>query len=141
MRRVLQLEQSFHPWVKQDSQDFFVHTYPEIVEADELDGYFQASERFLEARTSTFACVADLRNVHPIKVTATHRAAFSNFEERVQEYDRRWCVGTGLVIHDAIHRGLITAVYWLSPPAYPYSIFGDYDDACEWALAQQEPTD
>lgn len=44
--------------------------------------------------------------------------------------------GEATVLESALVRGGLTAIYWLSPPGYPWKIFGDMSEALHWAQAQ-----
>jgi hypothetical protein len=41
--------------------------------------------------------------------------------------------GLAVIAPSAVLRGVITAIFWVAPPAAPYRIFDDRDEAAEWA--------
>ncbi len=68
--------------------------------------------------------------------TSTQRETLARFEERVREYDRRFCRRCAFVAPSALARGLIASVYWMAPPAYPFKVFSSREPAMTWLRAE-----
>jgi hypothetical protein len=46
---------------------------------------------------------------------------------------RRWVRGLGVVLTSSLVRGVVTAIFWFSPPPVPSKIFSTRAEAAEWA--------
>lgn len=46
---------------------------------------------------------------------------------------RRWVRGIGLILTSSLVRGVVTAIFWVSPPPIPSKIFSTQSEAAEWA--------
>jgi hypothetical protein len=129
-----------HPWFDHSRAPLLVQRYPRDTSDEELSAFTAAVEAFMADHQEPFAWVVDASAL--VHATARQRQLMSEFEKRTAEHDRRFCLGTALVVDSPIARGIITAVYWLTPPVYPYRTFAKWDDAEKWArerLAEKGP--
>ena len=55
-------------------------------------------------------------------MTSSQRARLGTWMKANVEQSRRLCLGSSMLIASKPARGVITALYWLQPPPYPYSI-------------------
>jgi hypothetical protein len=46
---------------------------------------------------------------------------------------RRWVRGLGVILTRPLVRGIVTAIFWVSPPPIPSKIFSTQSEAAEWA--------
>ncbi|MEN9581926.1 MAG: hypothetical protein RJA70_4935, partial [Pseudomonadota bacterium] len=53
-----------------------------------------------------------------------------------EDHDLKWNAGSALVVPSAIARGIVTAVFWMTPPKFPHQAFAHRADALEWARNQ-----
>lgn len=123
-----------HPWFDHSRAPLLVQRYPHNTSDEELLAFTAAVETYMTAHRSPFAWVVDASAL--VHATARQRQLMSEFEKRTADHDRRYCLGTALVVAGPVARGIITAVYWLSPPVYPYRTFAKWDEAETWARAQ-----
>jgi hypothetical protein len=120
-----------HPWFDHSRAPLLVQRYPRDTGDQELIAFTGAVEAYMAAHPAPFAWVCDASNL--VHATARQRQLMGEFEKRTAEHDRKYCLGTALVVASPVARGIITAVYWLSPPVYPYRTFARWDDAEKWA--------
>jgi len=80
------------------------------------------------------AWVIDLSNI--AKASATQRQAFGEHLKRFEAFNVRWNTGSALIVPNAWLRGLVTAVFWISPPKFPNKLFSDPFESKDWAKAQ-----
>ena len=73
-----------------------------------------------------------------VSSTAKQRRMFAEAEQRMQEYDRVLCAGTAFVLTSTVMRGVVTAIYWMAPPVYPYAFFPSRDAATVWARMKRD---
>ena len=120
-----------HPWIDVVEPRLYRQTFPKLSSDTELEEFLVALEANVEAQRAPFAWVilADAL----LSSTAKQRKMFASAEERMKEQDKKLCAGTAFVLTSAIARGAITAVYWLSPPVYPYTIVAREETAIAWA--------
>jgi hypothetical protein len=114
-------------------------TLPASATDSELLAYFDACENWSKRVTFPVGWVMDLSRV--TGGTARQRALFAEYQERLSAFDRRYTRAAALVISNPVVRGLVTAVYWLKPPVYPYRMFARRGEALVWvkhALADDQ---
>jgi hypothetical protein len=123
-----------HPWLTELGPQLYGQTFPKELTDPQLDEFLEALEVHVAAQTAPFAWVilADAL----MSTSAKQRKTFAAAEERMKATDRALCAGTAFVLTSAIARGAITAVYWISPPVYPYSIHATEVSALAWAKAK-----
>jgi len=85
----------------------------------------------LRSRAGKFALLHDYRGTKELspkqrKTLADHLA------QHIDVYRR--CAGCAFVVDASFPRGALTAIFWMSPPPYPYRIFPDVESAERWAL-------
>jgi hypothetical protein len=99
-----------------------------------LIGFTEALEALVSRQRGPFAWVvlADAM----LSTSAKQRKIFSEAEARMQPQDKRYCAGTAIVLSSSIIRGVVTAIYWLTPPVYPYTLCSTDDEARAWATKQ-----
>ena len=99
-----------------------------------LDRYIDTHVAYL-GRRAPFAVIFDGREAESL--SATQRKRLAAFLVDHHDALARYHVAIGLATSSRIVQGLITAVYWLAPPPYPYKVFARDIDATErWVRAQ-----
>ncbi len=73
--------------------------------------------------------------------TPVQRRRFAEFEKEVEDRDREFTSGTAIIAKSGLQRGLITAIYWLAPPVYPYRICRSVAEAVDWCKGQLDTVD
>jgi len=123
-----------HPWISSDDMPLYRWTFPEEATDEELDACLLARERWGARAHYHVAWVIDLSNI--TKASATQRQAFGEHLKRFEEYNVRWNAGSALIVPSAWLRGLVTAVFWISPPGFPNKLFSDPFEGEAWARQQ-----
>jgi hypothetical protein len=123
-----------HPWIEIGDAPLYRHNYPADADISEVTAFIVVWERLVMSSTTPYAVVADLS--HVLKASSLARKAFSDLQQRIAAHEALHCAGTALVVPNAFARGLITAVQWMSPPAYPYKLCTTIDEARQWASEQ-----
>lgn len=123
-----------HPWVSHDLMPVYRWTFPKEATDAELNASFRAREDWGSRAKYPVAWILDLSNIR--KATATQRKAFGEHLKRFEEHNVRWNAGSALIVPSAWLRGLVTAVFWISPPKFPNKFFSGPVEAEIWAKAQ-----
>lgn len=126
------LPEKIHPWI--DVKDFPLlrQRYPANFSDSDLEAFIVSLQQVIPAIEQPFAWVVDVDAM--VKSTAHQRKIMAESEKRMAEHDRMFCVGSALYVANPIIRGIVTAVFWLSPPVYPYTLVGDLKAGENWAL-------
>ena len=85
-------------------------------------------------RRQTYAHVYDASSVE--KMASTQRSLQADYIVAHREQIARYNKGTAFVLHSPLVRGLLTAVQWMSPPPYPYTIVASREQAITWCVAR-----
>jgi len=125
-----------HPWISHELMPIYRWTFPKEVTDEELSAVFRAREEWAPRVDYPVAWIVDLSNV--IYAPATQRKAFAEHLKRFEAHGPRWNAGSALIVPSAWLRGLVTAVFWLSPPKFPQKLFSRSLEAEIWAKAQLE---
>ncbi len=125
-----------HPWFSNDLMPIYRWTFPKEGTDDELSASFRAREDWGARAQYPVAWVLDLSNI--ITAPATQRKAFGAHLKRFEEHNARWNAGSALIVPNAWLRGLVTAVFWISPPKFPNKFFSEPVAGERWARNQLE---
>ena len=123
-----------HPWISNELVPIYRWTFPTHASDEELFACLAARDEWVRQTRHHFAWIIDLSNV--TRAPATQRRAVSEHLKRHEEFSARWNVGSALIVPNAWLRGLVTAVFWISPPKYPHQTFADPEEALHWARRQ-----
>ena len=123
-----------HPWVSHEHVPIYEWTFPAEASNDELDAFVRAREEWAERAHYPVAWVVQLSNL--TKANALQRRIFADHLKRFEAHDVQWNGGSALIVPSGWLRGLVTAVFWLSPPKFPHQAFARRTDALEWAQLQ-----
>jgi hypothetical protein len=121
-----------HPWIDASRAPLYIVTYPETPSDQEVLEGHRAIEEIYRSTDRHVAWVVDARKVR--KATPVQRRMVAEHEERTKQLAKKYNAGLALVITSRLVRGMVTAVFWMSPPVYPYEIFDDMELAQQWAL-------
>jgi hypothetical protein len=123
-----------HPWVSHRHVPIYEWTFPSEATDEELDAFARAREEWATQAHYPVAWVVELSNL--TKANAKQRRAFAEHLKRFEEHDVQWNAGSALIVPSSWLRGLVTAVFWISPPKFPHQAFAKRMDALEWAQLQ-----
>jgi hypothetical protein len=123
-----------HPWVSHKHVPIYEWTFPSEASTDELDAFVRAREEWAKRAHYPVAWVVELSNL--TKANAQQRRVFADHLKRFEPHDVQWNGGSALIVPTGWLRGLVTAVFWLSPPKFPHQAFAKRTDALEWAQLQ-----
>lgn len=123
-----------HPWLVVERAPLLGTVFPGAATDEETRAYCDALHALYSGLSHPVAWVLDASAVRT--VPASQRAIFANNEVRTRAAAVQWNRGTAFIVTNAFVRGVLSAVYWASPPAYPYKIFSHRQDAEAWAMAQ-----
>ena len=123
-----------HPWVSHRHVPIYEWTFPDKSSDEELARFVQAREEWATRAHYPVAWVVELSNL--TRATATQRRACAEHLKRFEAHDVLWNAGSALIVPSGWLRGLVTAVFWISPPKFPHQAFATRTDALEWAQLQ-----
>ncbi len=99
----------------------------------DLDRYIATLSEAL-SRCERHVVVVDASEGQNLK--STHRKRVAAWNQANEPALKKYRAGLVLVTESAVLRGLITAVYWLFPPPFPYRTADSIDDARSWGFKQ-----
>ena len=120
-----------HPWIDSSRAPLYVWTLQDDPTSHVVDACLRARERWAEATGEPVAWVVDLTRLS--SVPALQRKLFAAHLQRFRKFDERWTAASAIVASSPWLRGLVTAVFWVSPPGFPNRVFADVRGAREWA--------
>jgi hypothetical protein len=123
-----------HSWLDDSQWPLLVVTYPADPPLEDVVSVFSEVDAFYKRNSDHFAWVVDASRVQHTEAKA--RKATSEHEARSKDHMRQFNCGTAFIIKSTLVRGILTAIFWLAPPAYPYEIFSDLASARDWSLRQ-----
>lgn len=123
-----------HPWVSHKHVPIYEWAFPAEATDEELTAFIRAREEWATRAHYPVAWVVELSNL--TKANAKQRRMFAEHLKRFERHDVLWNAGSALVVPSGWLRGLVTAVFWLSPPKFPNQTFAKRSDALEWAQIQ-----
>jgi hypothetical protein len=128
-----------HPWLDVSAYPILVVRYPANSDrpeaATEVEQFYDAFCAWADSRQVPYTVIADTTMIKTIP-SALVRAAVAKGEARTAEFEAKLNHGTAVIVANDITRGVATAVFWLSPPAYPMRMFANFDDALAWVLTR-----
>jgi len=123
-----------HPWFCSDDMPLYRWVFPTGASDEELVACLEAREVWGLRAQYHVSWVIDLSSI--TQAPATQRRIFGEHLKRFEPHNVRWNAGSGLVVPNAWLRGLVTAVFWISPPKFPNKLFSEAGDAEVWARAR-----
>lgn len=120
-----------HPWIYEIGRGLYAQWYPRTVDGDELRAFVQEVEQLVLSHRTPYAWVMFVDGL--LGVNAAQRKVIADHVARMRSHDRRYCAGGGIVASTPFARGLVTAVFWLSPLVYPHEVFRYIDRAEAYA--------
>ena len=123
-----------HPWLSEPSPSLFYQAIPDSFTDAEREAFIVWLEALEGAQRSPIAWVVMADAM--LSTSAKQRKMFSEAEARMQPQDERFCAGTAIVLSSPVIRGVVTAIYWLTPPVYPYTLCKTAPEAHAWASAK-----
>lgn len=100
----------------------------------DVDRYFDAF-RELHDREEAFLHVNDIRHSGSMSNSSMRKKA-AEFMDAEAERSGRLCRGAAQIADGALVRGAVTAIYWLSPPPFPYAVVRTLEEAIAWVDAR-----
>jgi hypothetical protein len=100
---------------------------------EEVVRYMETHDAYLRRR-ELYGAVLDANRA--TVMTAKQRKMVTEWLTARHDDLGRWHVAIALVAKSPVIRGFLTAIYWVSPPAYPYKIFSELEPAKAWVLGE-----
>lgn len=115
--------------------------FPTRFEDHDIDRYLDAF-RAIHDRGEPFLHLSDLCRAGSMSSSLMRKKA-ARFVEEEGERSRRLCLGSAQIADNALIRGAMTAIYWLSPPPYPSAVVSSLDEGIAFlqGRAQEEGLD
>ncbi len=123
-----------HSWVDESGAPLYRLAFPPRTTDEELHAYYDKVDRWAASLTEPVAWVVDVAGV--VSATPAQRKIVSEREARLSAIQKRLYRGSAFVAKSTLTRGLVTAVFWMTPPPYPYKVFDDERAARAWAAGQ-----
>lgn len=97
----------------------------------DIDKHFRATTPALCGR-GKFAAIVDARHADLPRFDAAVRHRLSQGLKEARPILLRTLMCESYVIDSTLARGIITAVWWVIPPAWPVSVLGTLSEASQW---------
>jgi len=123
-----------HEWISIIEAPLYGQVFPSHSGDDELERMLAEVERITKAIDGPLGWVTDVSNI--LHATARQRKMYADSDERLKFYDKKWCTGTAIICTGSFVRGVVTAIHWMTPPVYPFKVFGSRRDGELWARQQ-----
>lgn len=123
-----------HPWISELAPSLFLQVIPPTFNDSELAAFVAALEVLVGSQRAPFAWVVMADAI--LSTSARQRKMMADADARMQPQDKKFCAGTAIVLTSSVARGVVTAVYWLTPPVYPYVICPTEAAGRAWAQAR-----
>lgn len=123
-----------HPWVDETQAPLYRLSYPPETTEQDLRAYYEKIDAWAASLTEPVAWIVDVGNL--VKATPAQRKLVAEREARFSEVQKRLYRGSALVAKSTLTRGIVTAVFWMAPPPYPYKVFDNERDAEAWVTKQ-----
>jgi hypothetical protein len=108
----------------------FVVTFTGEVDDDEYEAFLRKCERTFSKLQTPYVLVYDARAYR--KMGPLSRQMQSAWINRNREKIRAQCRGVAFILASRLQRGVLAAAHMVSPPPYPYKIFGSLDEGQAW---------
>jgi hypothetical protein len=125
-----------HPWYGASKPPIIVMTFPDRTHNEELKAALSDVQRWLEDVDRPFGFIVDMRR--PLSISSVQRHMIAEVERASSAKDRRFNAGQAVVVTNAVTRGIVTAISWMSPPIYPLKVVPSVERAWDWILPQFE---
>jgi hypothetical protein len=123
-----------HPWILSTKDRIFEMRMPPYNTDEEVDAFCKAHVEWARKNQCPHAHVFDMRDA--LSLTATQRRRYAQHVIDMDPLDTRWNRGVAFIADNPIVRGIITAVFWISPPPFPYRVFRTPTEGREWLKSQ-----
>ena len=123
-----------HPWVDLREKPILRTIFPDVASEADIYSYLSVIVQLQTQMQSEHCWILDCSLVKA--APASQRKIFAQYERENASYNRRFNKGSAFIIPNTLVRGLLTAIYWLSPPVYPYTIVNSEAEAKRWVQEQ-----
>jgi hypothetical protein len=131
-----------HPWIDSAFAPVYHLTYPSYDPNDprqlakysgEHAALYKTLAQWTEVRTRAFGFTIDMSHVRSSAMTRQHAVLYL---EKIKKRGSPHMACRAFVTPNEGVRGVLTAVFWQSPPDFPHAFFETAAEARSWALEQ-----
>ena len=116
------------------TEDVLLLTWHRHFDNEALRDAIRRNDEALADRTTPHIAIQEAPDGVP-RISPLHRQELSEWVQKGGGAHMT-CRGTAFVTESSLARGLITAVSWVAPTAYPQKTFADRRTALEWGYEQ-----
>jgi hypothetical protein len=126
----------WHPWLEVTPSRVFILRYPPNHSYEGTVGAFDDIVRISAAATSPYAFIFDVTRM--TRSDARGRAYVTECEKKINPMQsvKTHCRGVAWVSHNALQRGVLTAIAWFASRPYEEKVLGSYEDADRWIASR-----
>ena len=132
-------KRNLHPWLDISTDPILVVRYPANSNTPEaaaqVKEFYDLFCAWVDRTRDPYTVIADTTAIEALP-SARVRAAIAEGEARTAAFKGNRNKGTAVIVANRVTRGLVTAVYWLSPPTYPVQLFATFDEGLAWVLTR-----
>lgn len=126
------MDKPSHPWVTLLQENLLELKLPAEFSDEEFRGYIEAADDWYRMRkpgpVAWTLDASDLQGSNPVK----RRMLVGHLQTNKEQLNRD-CRGIAVVTPNKMLRGIMQAVLWFAPLAYPHGAFDTVDEARDWA--------
>jgi hypothetical protein len=106
---------------------------------EDFEAFFAEVRAFYESPRRHIS-VTDIQLSAKVSTAFLRRDAAA-FMKELNAASAQWCAGSAIIVPSSVLAGAIRAVFWVSPPAFPYAVLSDREEAEAWLRQQAERLD
>lgn len=126
-----------HPWIDSSKAPLYILYPPSVIANADLIDYLRLQEEFIVNRPHHYVWVCDVG--HLFSFDAHQRALVAACDNTLKPYERIYNLGQAWVLESAMARGVLAALYWMSPPVYPTTVVATRAAGIAWAERKLAP--
>lgn len=123
-----------HPWVRHELVPVYEWAFPAHPTDVELSSFIEARNRWARLVQYPVAWLVDLS--HMTTATPVQRKTFAEHVKSFEPFDMKYTAGVAAIVPNPLMRGLVTAVYWITPPKFPNRVFARREEGITWLRKQ-----
>ncbi len=126
-----------HPWIDVSEAPLYRLTLfkakaPEQEWEPLVESWMQTTRDFYAQLDHPLGWVVDARFVPSSRSTSQQRHRLRQHLNDTAPVMGQWCAAAAIIIDKAAVRGVLTALHWISPPAYPQKVFATPEEGEAW---------
>jgi hypothetical protein len=121
---------ALHPWFEANTSPIYGFAFPADMNEAGLVEYCNWFADWYSCQVKSLGMICDLSAASLI--TPRQRQIWTSFETRAEAHLKRVLRGVAIIAPSAVHRGIVTATYWMKRPVYDWQVFQEREAGRAW---------